>query len=177
MHSTSRFTQQHMYYTQKHLRQTKWAQRKGETLRVHFAWGQPSKSTTGASSRNKGKLALLLQEALLLSLSHSFPPTCWHKGGKPTSIKIWQKKKKGGGEFSFNPHQSLDWVYHTESSVNKGGKNCQKENCFLSRSASLPHVKLLLEELYKRSTGMIQYLDDFVLNLTYRTLCTLNLRT
>lgn len=177
MHSTSRFTQHHMYYTQKHLRQTKWAQRKGETL---WEFTLPEDSTAKVPLEPQVETReswhyCCKKHSCYPWATHFHPPAGTKVGNQP-QLKFG-KKKKGGGEFSFNPHQSLDWVYHTKSSANKGGKNCQKENCFLSRSASLPHVKLLLEELYKRSTGMIQYLDDFVLNLTCRTLCTLNLRT
>jgi len=154
MHSTSRFTQHHMYYTQKHLRQTKWAQRKGETLRVHFAWGQHSRSTTGASSRNKGKLALLLQEALLLSLSHSFPPTCWHKGGKPTSIKIWQKKKKREGGSLVLTHTSPLIGFTTQNLLpTKGEKTARSRTASWAEVPAYPTLNCFWKSCTREAQG------------------------
>lgn len=92
-------------------------ERKTHIMRVHhFARGQRSRSATRAWSEN-GKAgtaaessSLAVPEPLIsmLLLAQTFVQQC----GEPTPIKTNLAKKKKG-KFSFNPHQSPDWVHHT----------------------------------------------------------------
>lgn len=75
-------------------------ERKTHIMRVHFAGGQHSQSATGASSKNKGKLSLLLNESSAfavpkplistLLLAQRFMQQC----GEPTPIKTNLAKKR-----------------------------------------------------------------------------------